>query len=79
VVWFMGGRSDDGSFDGGAAGNLTDGEKAREAGRDVAGKAGVLGAVALPDSLRAGRVGRANSCEGSRAMGGEKLPPASGE
>ena len=75
----MVGRSGEGSLEGGAAGNLKDWEKEREAFRDVDGRAGVFGAVALPDVLRAGLVGRENSFKGSRTMGGEKLPPASGE
>lgn len=66
------------SFGGGAAGNLKF-CKAIDGLRDVAGGAGVLGAVEMADLLRAGRAGGANSLDGSCMMGGEKPPPASGD
>lgn len=59
------GRSGDGSFDGGAIGNLKLDEKDPEGFRPVVGSTGVLGAVMAPGLLLGGRAGNVNSFDGS--------------
>lgn len=72
-------RSGEGSFVGGAIGNLKLDEKDPDGLRPVVGRTGVLGAVMTPGLLLGGRAGNANSFEGSCIVGGNEAPPASGE
>lgn len=72
-------RSGDGSFGGGAIGNLKLDEKDPEGFRPVVGSIVVLGAVVAPGFLLGGRAGNVNSFDGSRMVGGKDAPPASGD
>lgn len=72
------GRSGEGSS-GGAIGNWKLDEKDADGFRPLVGSTGVLGAVVAPGLLLGGRVGKANSFEGSCMVGGNEAPPASGE
>lgn len=60
-----GGSTDGSRGGGGAAGNLKLCEKDPEGCLFTVGRAGVLGAVAMPGLRRAGRTGRGNSVEDS--------------
>jgi hypothetical protein len=73
------GRSGEGSFVGGAIGNLKLDENDPDGFRPVVGRAGVLGAVVMPGLLFGGRAGNVNSFDGSCMVGGKDAPPASGE
>lgn len=72
-------RSGEGSWEGGAMGNLKLDEKDPDGFRPVVRRAGVLGVVVMPGLLLGGRAGNANSFDGSWMVGGNEAPPASGE
>lgn len=73
------GRSGEGSFVGGAIGNLKLEEKDPDGFRPVVGRAGVLGVVVMPGLLLGGRAGNVKSSDGSCMVGGKDAPPASGD